>query len=140
MSEIKIVKVKGVRAQADALCDVRDEFDDESFALAKHLEVCIDTISLVAHCTDTYESTDAPGEYLVIEDHEAEEQWDAQLEDYIDQCILPEVSENARGYFDREAWKNDAQIDGRGHSLSGYDGCEHEETINGTTYYIYRTN
>jgi len=27
-------------------------------------------------------------------------------------------------YFDDEKWKNDARMDGRGHSLSSYDGCE----------------
>lgn len=30
--------------------------------------------------------------------------------------------------------------DGRGHFLSSYDGDENEETINGETFYIYRTN
>lgn len=30
--------------------------------------------------------------------------------------------------------------DGRGHFMSSYDGNENEETINGTTYYIYRQN
>jgi hypothetical protein len=30
--------------------------------------------------------------------------------------------------------------DGRGHFLSGYDGEEREVTIDGTTFYVYRTN
>ena len=30
--------------------------------------------------------------------------------------------------------------DGRGHFLSGYDGEENEEQVNGKTFYIYRTN
>jgi hypothetical protein len=30
--------------------------------------------------------------------------------------------------------------DGRGHFLSSYDGDENEETVNGQTFYIYRTN
>lgn len=30
--------------------------------------------------------------------------------------------------------------DGRGHFLSSYDGEEHEETVNGRYYFIYRTN
>ena len=30
--------------------------------------------------------------------------------------------------------------DGRGHFLSSYDGNENEETVNGTTFYIYRQN
>ncbi len=32
------------------------------------------------------------------------------------------------------------QSDGRGHFLSGYDGEEHEQVINGNYYYIYRIN
>lgn len=32
------------------------------------------------------------------------------------------------------------RLDGRGHNLSGYDGSENEEEVNGETYYIYRTN
>jgi hypothetical protein len=37
---------------------------------------------------------------------------------------------------------NEAAIaaDGRGHFLSQYDGIEHEEEIDGETFYIYRTN
>ncbi len=30
--------------------------------------------------------------------------------------------------------------DGRGHFISMYDGDENEETVDGVTYYIYRTN
>lgn len=36
--------------------------------------------------------------------------------------------------------KSAVQTDGYGHFLSGYDGTENEEEINGTIYYIYRTN
>jgi len=32
------------------------------------------------------------------------------------------------------------RCDGRGHFMGSYDGEEYEETINGTDYYIYRTN
>ena len=42
---------------------------------------------------------------------------------------------------DLDEFVSDAvSADGRGHFLSGYDGEENEEEINGTTYYIYRTN
>jgi len=43
-------------------------------------------------------------------------------------------------YFDEDAWKYDAKMDGRGHSLASYDGNENEETVNDETYYIYRIN
>lgn len=79
-------------------------------------------------------------EYLVLTDDEADKKWDEDLENYIDECILYQLPERYRQYFDRESWKSDARKDGRGNSLSRYDGYENEETVNGTTYYIYRTN
>ena len=48
--------------------------------------------------------------------------------------------EQPRNYFDEEAWKSDARMDGRGHIISRYDGCENEEKVNGTWYYIFRQN
>lgn len=79
-------------------------------------------------------------EWLVLTDSEADEAWDEELERYWEDCVLPEVPAHLRGYMDAEAWKSDARHDGRGHSLSGYDGNEDEEDVDGVTYYIYRTN
>lgn len=84
-------------------------------------------------------------EYLVVTDEEADELWNEDLENYIDDCILHELPENYRQYFDREAWKSDAKYDGRGHSLNRYDGNEYEETVYNeygekNNYYIYRQN
>ena len=79
-------------------------------------------------------------EYLVCTDEEADELHDEHLEWYIDECILPELHKAYRNYFDRESWKDDQGYDGRGGCLAGYDGCENEEKVNSTTYYIYRTN
>ena len=79
-------------------------------------------------------------EYLVVTDGEADDLWDQSLDNYIDECILPELPEIAKNYFDVEKWKKGAKHDGRGHSLAGYDGEEHEAKIGDTTYYIYRQN
>lgn len=79
-------------------------------------------------------------EYHVLTDSEADDKEDEELDDYLEQCVYPELPENLRSYFDDEAWKEDARMDGRGHIISRYDGYEHEETVNGTTYYIYRQN
>jgi len=75
-------------------------------------------------------------EYLVCTDSEADELWDEELENYIDECILHELPECYRNYFDNEAWKSDAKMDGRGHSLNRYDGNEYN--VDG--FYIYQTN
>jgi hypothetical protein len=115
------------------------EMEPQCRALAEVLEVSPLTVSEC--CSDaTYESDDARGGYAVLTDEEADERWDEYLENYIDDCILPDVPESARCYFDREAWKRDARHDGRAHCLSPYDGHEHEVEIDGVMYYVYRTN
>ena len=75
-------------------------------------------------------------DYLVLTDSEADNMEDSLLDNYIDECL--EIPDNIRPYFDEEKWKRDARMDGRGHIISSYDGCEYEETVEGTTYYIYR--
>lgn len=74
--------------------------------------------------------------YLVLTDEEADDLWDEYLENYLDECVEGADSR----YFNRELWKKGARNDGRGHSLAGYDRNEDCQTVNGTDYYIYRTN
>lgn len=76
------------------------------------------------------------GEYLVLTDSEANEAWEASQESYIDDCVLPEIPEAYRAYFDKEAYLKDLSIDGRGSNLASYDGEENESG----EYYIYRIN
>lgn len=78
------------------------------------------------------------GEYLVLTDDEAERQLDNCLEDYIENCMG--LSGAALTYFDRDRFKSDARIDGRGHHLASYDGSEHYITLEDGAYYLYRTN
>jgi hypothetical protein len=76
-------------------------------------------------------------EWLVCDDDERESRWDDCLESYLDDgCVEGADSP----YFNREAWKRDARMDGAGHALSPYDGNEYECTIGGNWYYIYRLN
>jgi len=77
-------------------------------------------------------------EYLVCTDAEADDEHDADLDNYIDDCVLPELNKQYEKYFDRDAFKQDAQQDGRGHSLGRYDGNEIEQRVGKTDYYLYR--
>lgn len=113
-----------------------DSETERKEALAKNLKVEVEDIE---HLYDNTFEADG-GEYLVLTDDEADEAWNDSLDNYIDDCILPEIAEPYRMYFDDEKWKDDAKVDGRGHSLASYDGGEDYEDINGTTYYIYRVN
>lgn len=74
------------------------------------------------------------GQYLVIDEDDANSRWNDALDSYLDdEGIVPGADSP---YFNREAWKRDARMDGRGHTLSGYDGTEH----NSGDWLIYRTN
>ena len=79
------------------------------------------------------------GEYAVLTDDEADTAWDAALESYIDDCM--EIPEGMENYFDREAWKRDARMDGRAHAIGTYDGTEQAaEGPNGQSFVVFRTN
>lgn len=77
-------------------------------------------------------------EYLVCTDAEADQEEDEELERYIDDCVLPELNERYRSYFDNEAFKRDARNDGRGHALNRYDGHEHHVRVLKTDYYLFQ--
>ena len=111
-------------------------------ALAQHLDC---KKSEVVHLYDnTFEAEG--GEYMVVTDEEADNLWEESLDNYLEDCIYPELTGNLINYFDDEAWKRDARYNGRGHSLSSYDGCEEEITLTDKegdeieTFYIYRVN
>lgn len=83
-------------------------------------------------------------DYSVGTDDEADSAWDAELDNYIQECIMPEIEKidiggNLSAYvkFDEEMWKRDAKMDGRGHALSRYDGDEIE--LDGG-FYAFRLN
>lgn len=90
--------------------------------------------------TEIEEYNEYDSDYLVLTDEEADERWEESLDNYLQECIYPELTGNLQNYFDDEKWKRDARYDGRGHSLSSYDGNENEETVEGITFYIYRQN
>lgn len=77
-------------------------------------------------------------DYLAGDDDEMDAEWEDSLDNYLDECVLPEAQGDLARYFDREAWKKDARMDGRAHSLNHYDGGEESNTVNGTEYFIYR--
>jgi hypothetical protein len=111
-------------------------------ALANYLEEDADSIQVSSYDENLFEI--GTREFLVVTDEEADELWEADLQNYLDECIYPELPKSMRFYFDDEAWKRDARYDGRGHSLNRYDGNEDEITIETEegdyTFYIYRQN
>lgn len=115
-----------------------DEEQKEPSEWAEEQSNYIDFESEVEIIGDLYEYEGA--EYLIYTDSEADQAFEDSIESYIDDCVIPEIPKSYRQYFDRKSFTRDCEYYGRGHTLSPYDGCENEATINTTTYYIYRTN
>jgi len=118
--------------------------EEKKLALAKYLECEPHELSEESH--DCYGMTVfslGSKEYAIGTDEEADEAWDQSLDSYIEECITPEMEKiqvgNLSAYitFDEEMWKRDARMDGRGHSLSSYDG--NEEELEGD-FYAFRLN
>ena len=77
-------------------------------------------------------------DFTVYTDYEADQAHKEYIENYIDECLLPEMPEATRGYFDYDKFEQDCKIsDGRGHSLSSWDGFEYEYKVNDEWLYIY---
>ncbi len=111
-------------------------WDEKITALAQFLHVKPEQIGKEY---DEYRVGDKS--FKVFTDSEADTAFESALDDYLEQIIWPELPEAYQMYFDEEAWKRDARINScRGNELSWYDGREEEVQVNGTWYYIYRTN
>jgi hypothetical protein len=80
-------------------------------------------------------------EYNVFDDYDADKAFEESMKCYIDECVLSEIPEQYRYYFDEENFIKDTQRnDGRGPSLATYDGEELEAYVNEKFYYGYRTD
>lgn len=79
-------------------------------------------------------------EYLIVTDEEGSDLEDEYLENYINECVLDQIPEVYRNYFDNESFKSDCRLDGRAHTLATYDHREEVQSVNDTEYYIYRIN
>ncbi len=69
----------------------------------------------------------------------------SSMEDYFENMYgsnwMHEVKDLLKDFIDWDAAAQECvDIDGRGQALATYDGDENEQEVNGTTYYIYRTN
>jgi len=132
-----------VKATPEDLTEINEDIDIEDFnepdkvrALADFLDVHFSIIEEDGDDEYTAEGT----RYLVLTDEEADDAWDKELDNYLEEIIYPELPDNIRNYFDDNRWKEDAKTDGRGHSLGRYDGEEHKikDPESGELFYVYR--
>ena len=106
------------------------------------LEIDPEDVGEASYGSNCFEASGS--EFLVLTDEEADDIWDEQLDNYLDDCVLGELSGISQQYFDKEAWKKDARQDGRGHSVGSYDGGEHKVVLDGVEdapmFFVYQTN
>ena len=76
-------------------------------------------------------------DWLVLTDDEADRLASDYAESYVEEA-LQEIPKHLQRYFDSELFISDTLSEGRGHILADSDDYEREQTINGTTYYLYR--
>ncbi len=113
----------------EAVSNMYDEYLDKQIFINEYV-ASLERIIIHDETMAEYEGK----EYLILTDSEADQRWNEYLDNFIDECILPEIPEGLQSYFDSEKLKNNAKLDGRGHSLAGYDWQEHEQS----GFYLYR--
>ncbi|MEK6880344.1 MAG: hypothetical protein AABY22_12080 [Nanoarchaeota archaeon] len=126
----------------EEVLELLDKYNEPKkvLALAKQLD-----LTLSETLNDIEEESDeifkyGEKEFFVLTNDEADTKNEEYIDNYIDESILHELPQRYQIYFDNEAFKRDARIDGRGHNLAGYDGNEEEQYIESEWFYIYRTN
>jgi hypothetical protein len=119
------------------IAEVSDDDADEIYAICLLFELTaneIEDIAIEGNNRICVQGVD----YLFGTDDEMDEQWEIELDNYLQEFVYPELSGYLERYFDDEAWKRDAKYDGRAHSLNRYDGGEEYVEVKGVYYYAYR--
>lgn len=97
-------------------------------------------VALMQHTGDCYsdcESSIGNDEWLVLTNREADEICTDYANTYTADALC-EIPNHLQEYFNESKYIEDLLDNGRGELLSMYDGVEHEQEVNGTTYYLYR--
>jgi hypothetical protein len=64
---------------------------------------------------------------------------DEIIDNFIDECVLPEIPEQYRTYFDVEKFIQDIDYGGdRDGLVAAYDGVVYQQKINGVWFYFWR--
>ena len=73
-------------------------------------ELCVNEIDEITNVRDNYWIVQGI-DYLFGTDSEMDDEWDTELDNYLEECVYPDLPESMRNYFDDEAWKSDARMD-----------------------------
>lgn len=126
--------------------DLLELIEGETEFTGRDAELCAAFVYMFDLCQNDLQDIEIDGtdckvqgiDYKAGDDYQMNELWDEDLDNYLEECVYPELPDNMRNYFDDDKWKDDAKMDGRAHSLNRYDGNEKSCEVNGTCYYAYR--
>lgn len=130
----------------DSTITLDDINDDRIIALMQYLKITVqeayDDIGEALYGSNCYEYGEQ--EYKILTYNEATDEEYECVKNTIKDCYLLDFYKDnkdnpAINYIDVEQWIDD-WCNNRGQNIASYDGYEHEEIVNGKTYYIYRTN
>jgi hypothetical protein len=106
-------------------------------ALSLMLDLTIEDIDTIEEEGDNRFSIGGM-EYLCGTGEEMDVLWDKELDRCLEEIVYPDLPDYMQIYFDDEAWKRDARIDGRAHILNRYDGSELKYKLNDVWYFAYK--
>lgn len=117
------------------------DWDSKQWAVFEYFNEDVTLVEDISYLDIDTNEFDINGEtILCLTDSEADDRWEDELDKFIEECILSEIPEWVRNYFDEEKWKDDARFDGRGNLMAHYDGYENEIEVDYEWFYIYREN
>lgn len=115
--------------------------DERIIALAQHLNIELhliennaEEITELAFGSYQYGSQ----EYMVLTDDEADKEMERNAESHVEDELYS-IESHLRQFIDEDKMIEYYMDDDRGNQLAWYDNIEHTEEVDGTTYYIYRT-
>jgi hypothetical protein len=116
-----------------------EAYDDRTIALGMHLDLNMSEIDDIDHEYDC-RYTAQGDEYFCGNWKETNDAQIEATENYIDDCVLPDIDENIHQFLDMDKMIEYYSQDGWAHILGSYDGEGYEIEVNGETYHICRTN
>lgn len=123
------------------LLDILEARNDDEIekraALIKLLGIEKEELNQIAVDNDILSFKDQ--KWLVYTDEEAQNAYEARLENYLYDYILEQIPSDLHSYFNGEGWLKDAAMNNsRGDKLALCNGKEKEVQVDACFYYLYR--
>jgi hypothetical protein len=95
-------------------------------------------LSDIAEISD-YEFCVGGETWRIMSESEYQTYSDEIIDNFIDECVLPEIPDYLQSYFDTDAYIRDIDYAGdRDGLVAAYDGVVYQQKINGVWFYFWR--